>query len=80
MRRQGFARAQLRVAAAGNQLLRLHEKLDLTDTAATKLHVVAFDRDLAVTSVDVDLLLHGMNVGERRVVEIFAPDERLQVG
>ena len=39
------AAAQLRLAAAGDQLLRLHEELDLADAAAAELDVVAGDRD-----------------------------------
>ena len=42
------AHAEFRMAAAGNQLLGLDEKLDLADAAAAELDVVAFDRDVAV--------------------------------
>ena len=50
---------QLRMAAAGDQLLGLREKLDLTDAAATDLDVVAFDRDLALAAIGLHLPLHG---------------------
>ena len=68
------AAAQLRIAAAGDQLLGLDEELDLADAAAAELDVVAGDRDLLVAAMIVDLALDRMDVGDRRVVEIFAPD------
>ena len=74
--RQRLAAAQRRIAAAGDQLLRLHEELDLADAAAAELDVVALDRDLVVAAVGVDLPLHRMHVGDRGEVEILAPDER----
>ena len=74
-----LAAAQLAVAAAGDELLGLGEKLDLADAAAAELDVVALDRDLAVAAIGVDLLLHGVHVGDGGVVEIFAPDERGQL-
>ena len=61
--------------AAGDQLLGLREEFDLADAAAAKLDVVAFDRDLAVAAVGVDLALHRVHVGDGGVVEILAPDE-----
>ena len=63
------------MAAAGDQLLGLHEELDLADAAAPELDVVARDRDLAVALMGMDPPLHGVDVGDRREVEIFAPDE-----
>ena len=36
--------------------------------------------DLLVAAHGVNLPLHRMNVGDRRVVEIFAPDERRELG
>ena len=78
-RPDGRTTAQPAMAAAGNELLGLHEKFDLADAAASKLDVMTLDRDLAVTAVGVDLLLHGMHVGDRRVIEIFAPDEGRQI-
>ena len=74
------AAAQLRVAAAGDELLRLDEELDLADAAAAELDVVAGDRDLPMAAMIVDLALDRMDVGDRRVVEIFAPDIRRQLG
>ncbi len=74
-RLQGRPRAQLRMASAGNELLRLYEKLDLADTATAELDVMPFDRDLVVTAIDVDLPLHRVDVGNRREVEVFAPHE-----
>ena len=61
--------------AAGDQLLRLHEELDLADAAAPELDVVAGDRDRAEALEGMDLPLHGVDVGDGREVEIFAPDE-----
>jgi hypothetical protein len=73
------APTQFAVPAAGNELLRLHEKFDLADAATAKLDVVTLDRDLAMTPVGMDLLLHRVDVGDRRVVQVFAPDERREV-
>ena len=74
-RRQRLAAAQLGMPAAGDELLGLHEELDLADAAAAELDVVALDRDLVVAAVGVDLALQRLDVGDRRVVEIFPPDE-----
>ena len=63
------------MAAAGDQLLGLHEELDLADAAAAELDVVAFDRDFAAAAIGLDLPLHRVDVGEGDEVEIFAPDE-----
>ena len=41
---------------------------------------MAGDDDALVAAHSVDLPLHRMNVGDRRIVEIFAPDERGEVG
>ena len=71
----GAAAAQIAVPAAGDELLRLHEKLDFADAAAAQLDIVTFDRDLAVPAIGMDLPLHFVNVGNGRVIEIFAPDE-----
>ena len=70
------AAAQRVVAAAGDQLLRLHEELDLADAAAAELHIMAFDRDLAVAAIGVNALLHLVDIGDGGVIEIFAPHER----
>ena len=60
------AAAQRGVAAAGDELLGLHEELDLADAAAAELDIVALDRDLAVAAIGVDLLLHRVDVGDAR--------------
>ena len=69
-----------RAPAAEDQLLRLHEELDLANAAAPELEVVAGDRDPLVAAHGVDLALHRMDVGDRGVVEILAPDERREIG
>ena len=74
-----LAAAQLRMAAAGDELLGLHEELDLADAAAAELDVVALDRDVLVAAIGVDLPLHRLDVGDRGEVEILAPDERRQL-
>ena len=78
-RSQHFARARAakrRVAPTGDQLLRLHEELDLADAAAPALDVVAGDGDRAMPAMRVHLALDRMDVGDRREVEVPAPDER----
>ena len=67
-------------AAAEDELLRLDEELDFANAAAPELDVVAGDRDLAMAAHGVDLPLHRMDVGDRGIVEIFAPDERRELG
>src|SRR5581483_6838432 len=62
--------------AACDQLLGLHEEFDLANTAAAKLDVMAFDGDFIVTAKSVHLPLHGMHVGDRRMIEIATPHER----
>ncbi len=63
------------MAAAGDELLRLGEELDVADAASPELDVVAFDRDGAVALELMHPPLHGVDVGDRGEVEIFAPDE-----
>ncbi len=63
------------MAAAGDELLGLGEEFHLADTAAAEFYVVPFHRDLTVAAIDVDLLLHGVHVGDGGVIEVFAPDE-----
>ena len=77
--RHGRAAAQLRKTPAGDQLLRLDEELDLADAAAAELDVVPLHRDLAMALVRMDLALDRMDVGDRRVVHVFAPDVGLQL-
>src|SRR5580704_4020565 len=73
-RHQRLAAAQLRVTAAGDELLGLDEEFDLADAAAAELDVVALDRDLAMTAIGLNLPLHLVNIAERGEIEILAPD------
>ncbi len=73
-RRQRVRHAQLRLASAGDQLLGLHEELDLADAAAADLDVVAGHADGAEAAKGMDLALHGVDVGDGREVEVLAPD------
>src|SRR5215469_297158 len=81
--RQGLERldraasTERRIAAAQNKLLRLYEELDLADAAAAELDVVSGRGDRAVFTVSMDLPLDGVDVLDGCVVEIAAPDERL---
>ena len=74
-RDQRLPAAQLRVPAARDQLLGLHEEFDLADAAAPELDVVPFDRDLVMPLVGCHLALHRVDVRDRAVVEILAPHE-----
>ena len=67
------------MAATGNELLRLSKELDFTNAAATELDIVAFDRDLAVPTIRMNLTLHFVHVGDGREVEILSPDEGRQI-
>ena len=78
-RGDGLAAPQCGVSPAGDELLGLHEKLDLADAAAAELDVVAFDGNFAMPAVGMNLLLHGVDVGDRGVIEEFAPDEGRKV-
>ena len=71
--------AQLRTPATEDQLLRLHEELDFADAAAAKLHVMTRHRDLRMAAHRMDLALHGVDVGDGRIVEILAPDEGREI-
>ena len=73
---QGRGRAQARITPAQDQLLGLGEEFDLADAAAAQLDVVARHRDLAMAGMGVDLALDGMNVLDRREIQIAPPDER----
>ncbi len=66
--------AQFRIAATGDELLRLHEEFDLADAAAAELDIVAEHRDLAMPLDRVDLALQRLDVGDGGKIEIFAPD------
>ena len=70
--------AQSRIAAAGDQLLSLDEKFDLANAAAAELDIMPKRGNRVMTFDRVDLALEGVNVGNSREVEIFAPDIGLQ--
>ena len=76
--RLGGAQPQFLHPPAGDQLLRLDEELDFPDAAPTKLDIVAFDGDLAMSLMGMDLPLDRMDIGNGRIVEIFAEHERRQ--
>ncbi len=78
--RDGGAPAQDRAPSAEDELLGLHEELDLADAAAAELDVVTGDGERLVAAHGVDLALHRVHVGDRREVEILAPDEGRQFG
>jgi hypothetical protein len=69
----------VRAPRTENQLLRLHEEFDLANAAAPELDVVAGHGHKLVPPHRMDLALHRVNVGDRGVVEIFAPDKRRQI-
>src|ERR1700733_5204145 len=68
-----LAAAQFGMTAAGDELLGLRKKLDLADAATAELYVMAFDCDLAMAAIGMNLLLHRVDIGDGRVIEIFAP-------
>ena len=74
----GRRHAHLGHPAAEDQLLGLDEELDLADAAAADLDVVARHPDRAVAAVGVDLALDRVDVADRGVVEMAAPEERLE--
>src|SRR5215813_14845231 len=76
---EGTAVAQLRMPSAGDQLLGLDKEFDLANATPSELYVVAFDGDFAMTSIGMGLPLHFMNIRNRGVIEIFAPDEWRQI-
>src|SRR6185436_14298832 len=82
--RPAWARAvsapQFRDATAPDQLLRLSEKLDLTNAAASELDVVAAHRNRSVALMGVDLALDRMNVADSSEIQIAAPDIGPQMG
>ena len=75
----GGGRPERRHAAAPDQLLSLGEEFDLPDAAATELEVVAADGDFGTAAMCVDLALDGMNVLDRREIQVLAPEERFQM-
>ena len=44
-----------------------------------ELDIVTFHGDFAMAAIGMNLLLHGVNVGDCRVVEVLAPDERREL-
>src|SRR5271166_4656231 len=75
-RDDGAAVAQFRVPSAGDQLLGLDKEFDLANATPSKFYVVALNGDLAMTTIGMNLLLHFMDIRNRGVIKIFAPDER----
>ena len=74
----GLRLPQAGLAAAQDELLGLGEELDLADAAAADLEVVAEDADGAEAAIGVDLPLDRVDVADRGVVQVLAPDERHQ--
>ena len=70
---------QFGMPPARDQLLGLGEELDLADAATPDLDVVALDRNLALSAKRLHLALHVVDIGERREVEMLAPDERRDI-
>ena len=78
-RGQRLALAQLRVAAADDELAGLGEELDLADAALAELEVVAGHPDRAGEAlVGADAAAHVLGVLDRGEVEVAAPDERAE--
>src|SRR5712692_9001916 len=65
---------------ARDELLSLDEELDLANAAAAKLEIVAFDCDVVVAAIGVNLGAHGLDIGDRGVIEIFARYARGEIG
>jgi hypothetical protein len=78
--RPGRGRAQLGEASAPDELLRLGEELDLADSAAPELHVVAAERHGRPAAMRVDLPLDRVDVLDRGEVEVLAPHIRPERG
>ena len=75
---QGFecaTRAKFGVAPTGDELLGLGEELDIANAAAPEFDVMARHRDGVMPFERMYAPFHGVNVGDRRVVEIFPPNE-----
>ncbi len=64
-------------APAQNQLLGLRKELDLANAAPAQFDIVACHRDLAMAAMGMDLPLDGVNILDRREIQIAPPDERL---
>ena len=76
----GRGDAQGRAAAAPDQLLRLGEKLDLADAAAPDLDIVTVNGDSTAAAIGLNLALDRMDVGDRREVEVLAPNIGRELG
>ncbi len=74
------ANPQVALAAAGDQLLGLRKELDLANAAAPQLDVVTGDGDLTEAAERMDLPLHRVDVGDRREVQVLAPDVGCEFG
>ncbi len=72
--------SELVTASAENELLRLHEELDLANASAPQFYIMARHRDFGKSAHGVNLAFHCMNVGYRSVVKVLAPDERREIG
>ncbi len=68
--------AKVRHAATQDELLGLRKEFNLPDSAATQLDVVAGHRDRAMPLMRMDLALDRVDVLDRCVVKMAAPDER----
>jgi hypothetical protein len=70
--------AQVRLAAAQDQLLGLDEELDLADAAPAQFEVRALGGQAVVDLVGVDLALDRVDVGDGREIQVPSPDEGLK--
>src|SRR5271166_4203289 len=75
----GGAGPQLAHPPAPNQLLGLREEFDFADAAATGLDVMPLDGDSSAAAMGVDLTLDRVDILNRGKIEVFPPDERLQL-
>ncbi len=66
------------VTTAGDQLLGLDEEFDLANTAPAQLDIVTGHCNTAMPPHCVDLPLHRVDILDRGIVQIFAPDERCE--
>ena len=73
----GLLHPQLGCPPAGDELVGAEEELDLTDAARAELDVLAGDPDALVAMVAVYARLHGVDVLQRHIIKMLAPDEGL---
>ena len=76
--RASLRQPQLGLATTQNKLLGLGEELDLADAAAADLQVVTEGADGAEAAIGVDLPLDRMDVADRGIIKVLAPEERHQ--